>query len=549
MKIAICYSGQLRNMRMMLNTHIEYLLIPLIENKYIIDIYLVSDYNNTTRLRHNNDIIWKINEIKQELFNYFNNSLKHYSNNINIKILTNNECVYDGNNYNENIYSQLYKFYNVLKIIDGEYNYIIRLRPDIYFNKPINIDLINKEHNILYQNREHEHYAGDAIQIFHFKYLNEILQNTYKTLKLIKNTENKYIYESILNNIFTDSKLSLIWIENFVFRWYAQNAIYFKFINIKYFEDWINIEYNFNFNQDLIIKLLNIKQKINNILIYDIENSILKTDNNIIINNDEIDFNILNSNKLYINSLNPDIITNNSNNNSDYNNFIFKDIIGLIPCSGTATRINNIPKFLLPCKEGNLINNTINIFKNNNIENIYISVSNENKHHISKINEYDNNIKYIIRDTNTMSETIHNLINIKSHKYIVIMPDTYFISNNNTFSDITKLNILLNKFKIVVILWTIKETQYGKLGQININNNKVIDIIDKDKDCRYPYSWGIIGWTYDVNHLINPHTPHIGYIINEALKQNIDVGYIISETEYFDCGTSDEYFSMIKKYT
>lgn len=545
MKIAICYSGQLRNMRMMLNTHIEYLLVPLIENKYIIDIYLLSDYNNTTRLRQNNKIIWKVNQINQDLFDYFNNSLKYYSNNINIKIIEKNECGYDGNNYNENLYSQLYKFYSVLKMIDGEYNYIIRLRPDIYFNKHINIDLINNEHNILYQNQEDKNYTGDAIQIFHFKYLNDILQNTNKKLSWIKNTKNIPSYEYILNDIFTDSKLSLIWIENFVYRWYGQNAKYFDLIKLNYFEDWINIEYNFNFDKNLIIKLLNLRKNINNILIYDIKNNILKNYNNIKINNNEINFNIINSNKLYISALKPDIIENNINEN----NYIFKDIVGIIPCSGTATRINNIPKFLLPCKEGNLINNTINIFKNNNIENIYISVSNENEHHIHKINEHDNNIKYIVKNTNTMSETVHNLINIKSKKYILIMPDTYFISNNNTFTDITKLNILLNKFKIVIILWKIKESQYGKLGQININDTKVIDIIDKDKTCRYPYSWGIIGWTYDVNHLIDPKTPHIGYIINEALKQNIDIGYIISETEYFDCGTPEEYFTMIKKYT
>jgi hypothetical protein len=147
-----------------------------------------------------------------------------------------------------------------------------------------------------------------------------------------------------------------------------------------------------------------------------------------------------------------------------------------------------------------------------------------------------------------MSETVKELVSIKSQKYILIMPDIYFISNNK-FKDISKLNILLNKFKIVVILWKIKEYQYGKLGQIDIDDNKVIDIIDKDINCKYKYSWGIIGWTYDVNDLIDINTPHIGFIINEALKKNIDIGYINSDTEYFDCGTPEEYFLIIKKYT
>ena len=225
------------------------------------------------------------------------------------------------------------------------------------------------------------------------------------------------------------------------------------------------------------------------------------------------------------------------------------NIIGLIPCSGTASRINGIPKFLLPCKEGNLINNTINIFKNNGIKYINISVSEKNKDYIIPL--CDNNIKYIIKDTKTMSETVYHLINMKSEKYILIMPDTYFISlgKPSDLPEITQMINLLDKFKIVVILWKIKEFQYGKLGQINIDDNKVIDIIDKDINCRYPYSWGIIGWDNSVNNLIDIETPHIGYIINKALEQNIDVGYIIATSEYFDCGTPSEYFEMIKQST
>lgn len=223
-----------------------------------------------------------------------------------------------------------------------------------------------------------------------------------------------------------------------------------------------------------------------------------------------------------------------------------KDVIGLIPCSGTASRMSGIPKFLLPCKEGNLIDNSINIFKSNNIDDIYVSISTENEHFIKN----RDHIKYIVKNTNTMSETVKNLIEIKAKKYILIMPDTYFINDiNKDFNEITKMHMMLNDFDIVVILWKIKEYQYGKLGQVEVNNAKVIDVMDKNLNCKYQYSWGIIGWTNKVNHLIDEKTPHIGYILNEALKNNIDIGYIISDTEYFDCGTPDEYFKMIKNHT
>lgn len=528
MKYSICYSGNLRNVRMMLNNHINKLFIPLLNKDNIIDVYLYTDRYNTSRTNNNNNINWKITNINLEIVDYFKSRLKNYCNNITINIIDN--CEYDGNIYNQNMIGQLVKFYNVLKMITNKYDIIIRLRPDIYFESQIDIKLnlnIIKSENIIYQNSENN-YNGDSMQIFSYDYLNNILDNSiYKISELKNNYNNINNYEDIINQIFIKSGLKLIWINNLAYRWYGIFAVYFEEIKLKYLEDWINIEYKFNFSLEKLLKLINIRKQMKNMLIY----------------NEDI-YNLENNN-IYISGLNPDI--NNININ---NNIIYKDIIGLIPCSGTASRINGIPKFLLPCNEGNLINNTINIFKENNIDNIYISVSKENEHHIKVINNDDNDIKYIVKNTNTMSETVNHLVEVKSRKYILIMPDTYFISeSNNIFKELTELTILLNKFDIVVILWKIKEYQYGKLGQINIDDEKVLDIVDKDINCKYMYSWGIIGWTYNVNHLIDINTPHIGYLINSALKHNINVGYIISNTEYFDCGTQDEYFKMIKKCT
>lgn len=535
MKVAICYSGQLRHSRMLINTHIKNIFIPLIENEYEIDVYLYSDYFNTTRNRFNNEnrYKWDISNINKEQFDYLQNKLSSYSKKITFQI--NNNRNYETYDYNQNIISQLEKFLNVLQMVNKDnYNFVIRLRPDIAIISKLDINLIvNKNNNnILYQNKELE-YDGDIIQIFQYDYLEKIINNTKNKITYLKDNKiSMPIYEFTLNDIFRSSSLNLIWIPNFAVRWYGNYAKYIEGIEMKYFEDWKNIEYGYNFDYKYIETLLEIRRNEKNIL----NMNLLNLDNNIIKNNK----------LLYISALNPDII---SDNNLEY----LKDIIGLIPCSGTATRMNGIPKFLLPCKEGNLINNTINLFKYNDINNIYISISKENEHFIKPLNEYDNDVKYIVKNTLTMSETVENMVKIKSRKYILIMPDTYFINsqneNNQKFRDLTKLNIMLNKFNIVVILWKIKDYQYGKLGQIDINDEKVINIKDKDPECRFPYSWGVIGWTYKVNYLINATTPHIGYIINSALEKNINVGYIISETEYFDCGTPNEYFTMIKNYT
>ena len=528
MRVAICYSGQLRNMRMMIDSHINCLYIPLIENNIIIDVYMFSDNNNTTR-KNIDGIKWTVSDIDKNLFKYFANKIINYANNIKIRV--DDSYKYDGNNYNSNILSQLNKFYNVLKMIESkDYDYVIRLRPDIYFDSKLDLNKLDK--NTIYQNREnlHNNYEGDSIQIFRMEYLNKILDNTYNTINELNTKKYVGVYEYILNKIFTDSGLKLEWIDNFGYRWYDNYAKYFENINLNYFEDWINAEYKFNFSIDKLRNLLQVRKSNNNILIFD--------QNDYNYNIEKNDPNRL----LYLSALNPDFYINYEQETD----IIYKDIVGLIPCSGTASRMNGIPKFLLPCKEGNLIDNTINLFKVNNIDNIYVSILLSNENYIKN----KDNIKYIVKNTNTMSETVRHLINIKSKKYILIMPDTYFINNeNNKFNEITKMNIMLNKFDVVLIIWKIKDYQYGKLGQVNIQDNKISDIMDKNLDCKYPYSWGIIGWTNKVNHLIDENTPHIGYLINSALKNNIDIGYIISDTEYFDCGTNDEYFKMINYQT
>ena len=44
-------------------------------------------------------------------------------------------------------------------------------------------------------------------------------------------------------------------------------------------------------------------------------------------------------------------------------------------------------------------------------------------------------------------------------------------------------------------------------------------------------------------------TPHVGYMFEAALAQGLEVRAIVSDTGYFDCGTPDEYFEMIRTAT
>ena len=219
--------------------------------------------------------------------------------------------------------------------------------------------------------------------------------------------------------------------------------------------------------------------------------------------------------------------------------------MGIIPLAGNASRLKNIPKYLLPCKNNTtLMDNTIDLFEKNKINNIYCGVSNIN----NILLENNNKIEKIIVKTKTMTETVKNIVDNISEKYnnqfnsILIMPDTYFIINN----ELELMKEYLNTYKIVVIIWKIKDYQIGKVGQCRINEEYILDVIDKDITCNYEYFWGVIGWNSELNKYINKEWDTIGELIKFCIRENIIVKYIICDSNYYDCGTFDEYFKMIK---
>ena len=224
------------------------------------------------------------------------------------------------------------------------------------------------------------------------------------------------------------------------------------------------------------------------------------------------------------------------------------NIYGILPLGGNATRMNHLPKFLLPCKIGiTLLDNIINIFKSNNVLHIVSGVSETNNYLLQN----NNNIEKFVVNTKTMSETVYKLMkhidenNTTMYKNILLMPDTYITVKN----EISTMINMLDTYDIVVLLWEIQDYQIGKVGQCNIENSKIIDIIDKDPNCNYPYFWGSIGWRSTMNKYIDPKWETIGNLLKKSIELDINIGYVICNNNYYDCGTYSEYFTMIKKET
>lgn len=221
--------------------------------------------------------------------------------------------------------------------------------------------------------------------------------------------------------------------------------------------------------------------------------------------------------------------------------------IGLIPLCGTASRMKGIPKFLLPCKiDYTLLDNAIDILVKNNINKIAIGVSPLNDIILSTQKLDSNIVKKQVFETKTMAETVYNLIlqNYNQNEFFVlVMPDTFFILKNELSE---MMSLLQNGAELVVIVWKIKDYQIGKLGQCLIENGNIVSVRDKDKNCDYPYFWGVLGWNSSMNKYIDPEWATIGQLINKAIELGITVKAIVADSDYYDCGTFSEYFEMAK---
>ena len=213
----------------------------------------------------------------------------------------------------------------------------------------------------------------------------------------------------------------------------------------------------------------------------------------------------------------------------------------LIPASGFATRMNNIPKFLLPINSSGTsllethIQSGIEFY-----EKVIICTRNELVPLLNK-DKYGNKVRVIARETSTMTETVQNLIEeSQSDLFSIVMPDTFF-RGESPFEFLSSATSDLN-----LALWEIRDSQRGKLGQVEILNNKIVGFEDKNPECIFPNSWGAISFSKAFSNLLTDQMPHVGYAFKLALDHGLDIDFKIMNGNYFDCGTPGEYFELVR---
>jgi len=202
---------------------------------------------------------------------------------------------------------------------------------------------------------------------------------------------------------------------------------------------------------------------------------------------------------------------------------------------------------MLPTKKEqcSLIVYWINMLINTKCNKIIIGVSENTKLFIDNIIKYNLNedIKNkiyvkLVGNTTTMNETILECLKDEIYDIAIMgMPDTYV----SQLSPILIENIIKKNINIGCYLWNIRDTQLGKIGQCSVDDNFIIDIIDKDNTCDYNYGWGVVVFKPEFEKYIYKEDLHIGYSMKRYIENNKIIYQIMNDGMYFDCGTTIGY--------
>jgi len=220
----------------------------------------------------------------------------------------------------------------------------------------------------------------------------------------------------------------------------------------------------------------------------------------------------------------------------------------IIPVAGQASRLNGIPKYLLPINKKNyLLKFHIELIKTSFTENNVEIVIGTNKTNSQILKHLYPELNIFEFESNSMVETViksKKELNEEESVYGCIMPDTYF-SDHEIYSK------MLNKIydlDAVVAVWRINEDQVGKLGQCDIDSNdRLTNVVDKNPECKLPFFWGSLMWKNSFNKFLEADDLHFGDTLNRAIKNGMEIGVVYADGDYFDCGTFDEYRELLNK--
>jgi UTP-glucose-1-phosphate uridylyltransferase len=217
-------------------------------------------------------------------------------------------------------------------------------------------------------------------------------------------------------------------------------------------------------------------------------------------------------------------------------------VTGILPAAGLSSRFDGIPKFLLPIIDGHLLGKHIERMYRYPVSNVWVGASKQTTPFIKPYIDSRATLKTNLV-TETMCETVLAARAYGGDDTILLgMPDTYWTAQHVYERMAHRMDVL--GWPVVVACWRIRDDQRGKLGQCDVRSEHLRQIIDKDPACTLPLAWGAIGWQPSFWEYITPERPHLGFALQAAIDDGVQVRAIEIEGDYYDCGTRGEYFRL-----
>lgn len=230
-------------------------------------------------------------------------------------------------------------------------------------------------------------------------------------------------------------------------------------------------------------------------------------------------------------------------------------IVGVIPAAGKATRLDGLPKYLLPTGESFLLDTLCQRMKNAGVDRILIAANPENR---GVIERYAPDECIVISiNSRTMSETVLACQEFAGSNHVLFgMPDTWWQREEQLYKLLLD-PLVKHKQPVSVAVWKARPEQTQKIGMVATATRKVdsrtileiTDVVDKPAKTDLTYGWGAMAWSVDFWKHINADDPHVGYAIQRALARGVMVEAIPCIGNYYDCGTRKEYFQAVRNFS
>lgn len=213
--------------------------------------------------------------------------------------------------------------------------------------------------------------------------------------------------------------------------------------------------------------------------------------------------------------------------------------IGVLPASGSASRISGIPKFALPISSNKSILQWHVEQMLEVCDEVRISTRSSWAQLVQNMNM---DVKIIVKEPSTMSDAVSHLAGSDSDTLIIGLPDTYMIGLKKNMYQ----KMIDSDGDVVLGTWNCHDEIKGRVGQIELDGDRVVSSRDKVDDCDYEYMWGTM-LLRNMSSNIDPQLAHVGLQIQEWVDKGLDVRSVKPGGEYMDIGTIEGIKNLYRK--